>query len=166
MKIREYSEADLEDLRRIHRAERMPYQFPDLMSPLFLTRAVLEENGRLSAAGFLRLTAEAYLLVDGSEGSPRERWRRLLILHESIRGEAARRGLDDAHCWLPPGIASSFGRRLKQLGWSRETWDCYSRGMLAETPGLESKNPRGEEVQDLEGADGKGIHTNAPTDRC
>ena len=164
MKIREYSEADLEELRRIHRAERMPYQFPDLASPIFLTRAVLEENGRIAAAAFLRLTAEAYLLIDGSNGRARERWRRLLILHEAVRGEAARRGLDDVHCWLPPGIASSFGRRLNRLGWSRETWECYSRGVLAATPGLESKEKRMQEVQGLEGEDGTGIHANAPAD--
>lgn len=164
MKIREYSEADLEELRRLHRVEQMPYQFPNLASPIFLTRAVLEEDGRLLAAAFLRLTAEAYLLIDGRNGRPRERWRRLLILHEAVRGEAARRGLDDVHCWLPPGIASSFGRRLNRLGWSRETWDCYSRGVLAATPGLESENPGRREEQDLEGRNGTRIHGNAPAD--
>lgn len=164
MKIREYSEKDLDALRRIHQAERMPYQFPDLTSPLFLTRIVLEKDGRLLAAAFLRLTAEAYLLIDRGDGGPRDRWKRLLIVHEAIRGEAARRGLDDAHCWLPPGIANSFGKRLKHLGWNRETWDCYSRGVLAATPGLEPENPSRQENQDLEGPDGKGIHTNAPAD--
>ncbi len=172
MLIREYTDADLGALRALHAAQGMPYAFPDLANPLFLTRLVaiddaqdsrhpeavrsrgisqrevcaggLDINGELCsararrdsaiiAAVFLRLTAEAYFLLDPGAGSPRDRWRALLLLHEAARGDANRRGLDDAHAWLPPQVARAFGRRIERLGWTREPWPCYSRTIAAPT---------------------------------
>jgi hypothetical protein len=137
MHIREYTDADLASLRALHAAQRMPYAFPDLSNPLFLTRLVAQsEDGRAISAVFLRLTAEAYFLLDPTAGTPRDRWRALLLLHEAARGDANRRGLDDAHAWLPPQVARAFGRRIERLGWSREPWPCYSRSIAAPTPFL------------------------------
>jgi len=136
MHIRAYTEADLEALRRMHAASRMPYAFPDLTNPLFVTRIVIERDAQIVAAALLRLTAEAYVLLDPAAGTPRDRWCALLLAHEAARGDANRRGLDDAHCWLPPPVASAFGRRLERLGWQREPWPSYSRGVASATPGL------------------------------
>jgi hypothetical protein len=144
MHIREYTAADLESLRRLHSAQGMPYQFPDLTNPLFLTKLVIERDspgadGREASdssgnagrevlgAILLRLTSEAYFLLDPHAGTPRDRWQSLLMLHEAARTDAARRGLDDAHAWLPPQIANAFGRRLTRLGWFREPWPSFSR---------------------------------------
>jgi hypothetical protein len=134
VKIRAFADEDKEELRRIHLAQQMPYEFPDLSNPLFLTKVVAERNGKIAAASLLRLTAEAYLFVDRECGTPIDRWRTVTLLHEVMRGEAAQRGLDDVHCWLPPQIASPFGRRLSFLGWQRERWDCYARTVLNATP--------------------------------
>jgi hypothetical protein len=136
MLIRAYTDADLDALRRMHAASRMPYAFPDLANPLFLTRIVIERDAQIVAAALLRLTSEAYVLLDPAAGTPRERWRALIIAHEAARGEANRRGLDDAHCWLPPQVAPAFGRRLERLGWQREQWPSYSRSVAEATPGL------------------------------
>ena len=177
MHIREYTDADLAALRALHAAQHMPYAFPDLANPLFLTRLVIVRdnnaardaddaqnfrhpeaprsrgisrravsaggfdsdappNSEIIAAVFLRLTAEAYFLLDPTAGTPRDRWRALLLLHEAARGEANRRGLDDAHAWLPPQVARAFGRRIERLGWTREPWPSYSRTIAAPTPFL------------------------------
>src|SRR5712691_9244093 len=97
MRIREYTEQDLNALQPIHAAQGFDYALPDLRSPLFLTKLVLAQdptpaNGcrgtiyrapadtarsdsdadghatasreRILGAAFLRLTAEAYLLLD------------------------------------------------------------------------------------------------------
>jgi hypothetical protein len=147
MLIREYTDADLDSLRALHAAQRLPYAFPDLANPLFLTRLVAVRSGAhacdraprdsdILAAVFLRLTAESYFLLDPRAGTPRDRWRALLLLHEAARGDANRRGLDDAHAWLPPQVARSFGRRIERLGWTREPWPSYSRTIAAPTPGL------------------------------
>jgi hypothetical protein len=81
---------------------------------------------RILGAAFLRLTAEAYLLLDPNQGTPRQRWQSLLALHEATKQDAWQRGLEDVHAWLPPPIASKFGRRLARLGWQRDdAWTPY-----------------------------------------
>lgn len=127
MQVRAYAEGDLEAVRAMHAAQGFGYAFPDLGDPLFLVRSVVEEEGRPRMAAFLRLTAEAYLLADPGEGSPRQRWCWLLALHESVRQEAAARGLADVQAFLPLRAAHAFGRRLAALGWRRDPWTCYTR---------------------------------------
>jgi hypothetical protein len=84
-------------------------------------------------AALLRLTAEAYLLLDPHAGTPHERWQWLLALHEATRRDAWQRGLEDVHAWLPPPIARKFGRRLTQLGWIRDdAWTPFCKRL---TPG-------------------------------
>lgn len=84
-------------------------------------------------AALLRLTCEAYLLVDPAAGTPRQRWQGIVALERAMQQEAYRKGLDDAHCWLPPGIAQRFGRRLRRLGWVRDDdWTPYCK-RLAES---------------------------------
>jgi hypothetical protein len=157
--VREYQPEDLEALRALHAAQGFAYPFPDLGDPLFVTRLVLaekpgnelpgdprEENRRGDAsatqerivgAALLRLTAEAYLLLDPREGTPRERWTRLLALHAATEGDAWRRGLADVHAWLPPAIAGKFGRRLARLGWVRDdAWTPYCRRLNDEKGGM------------------------------
>lgn len=137
MRVREYAEGDLEALRKIHERQGFDYPFPDLREPLFVTKLVLEgesekepeggEGERLREPGqgivgaaLLRVTAEAYLLLDPRVGTPRERWNWLLALHEATERDAWRRGLEDVHAWLPPEIAAKFGQRLTKLGWIRD----------------------------------------------
>ena len=151
MLIRAYRESDLDALRKIHAAQNFPYAFPDLGNPLFLTKIVLTngDSGRGSMSGadhdasagesessqqkilgaaVLRLTAEAYLLLDPQQGSPRQRWQSLLALHNAAQYDARRRGLEDVHAWLPPAIAKTFGRRLERLGWRRDDdWTPYCK---------------------------------------
>jgi hypothetical protein len=127
MRVRAYTDADLEALRAMHAAQGFGYVFPDLSESLFLVRSIVEEDGRPRMAAFLRLTTEAYLLADPNEGSPRQRWRWLLALHESVRQEAAARGLTDVQAFLPPRVARAFGRRLGSLGWRCDPWTCYTR---------------------------------------
>jgi hypothetical protein len=87
---------------------------------------VSKSSNRVLGAALLRLTAEAYLLLDPRAGTPRERWQWLLTLHEAARRDAWQRGLEDAHAWLPPPIAQKFGRRLERLGWRRDdSWTPY-----------------------------------------
>ena len=153
MQVRAYEPQDLEALQRIHAAQGFTYAFPDLQNPLFLTKLVLTgdepsreeapspvraqhccaptsktDPSKIVGAALLRLTAEAYLLLDPSAGSPRQRWQWLLGLHVATEHEAARRGLEDVHAWLPPEIAAKFGKRLTKLGWVRDdVWTPYCK---------------------------------------
>jgi len=158
MRIREYTPADFDALRRMHTAQGFGYPLPDLESPLFVAKLVLEDDdddtpnenessegrevahrnslpepsasaspSRIAMAVLLRLTAEAYLLHDPAAGTPRQRWRRFLALHEAAQNSAASRGLDDVQAFLPPRVARAFGRRLARLGWTHDPWPCFSR---------------------------------------
>ncbi len=87
-----------------------------------------EGQGKILGAALLRLTAEAYLLLDPRAGTPRERWQWLLALHAAAERDAWQRGLEDVHAWLPPPIANKFGRRLERLGWLRDdSWTPFCK---------------------------------------
>ena len=130
MRVREYVEGDLEALRGIHARQGFDYPFPELRDPLFVTKLVMEDEGRgetgadggkgIVGSALLRVTAEAYLLLDPKVGTARERWNWLLALHGATERDAWKRGLEDVHAWLPPEIAEKFGRRLTRLGWIRD----------------------------------------------
>ena len=132
LRIREYNEQDLASLRAIHARQGFAYALPDLSNPLFVTKLVLaetnqnEKDEKILGAVFLRLTAEAYLLLDPKTGTPRDRWQALLTLHAAAHRDAWRRGLEDIHAWLPPGLEKKFGKRIERLGWLRDdTWTPY-----------------------------------------
>ncbi len=153
MPIREYTPADLAALRALHAAQNFDYAFPDLADPLFVSKLVLEEDrspsstssnatpiaaadaaassaahAHITAAFLLRLTCEAYLLLDPHCGTPRQRWQRIVALQVAATRDAYAKGLADAHCWLPPRIARTFGRRLAALGWHRDdTWTPFCK---------------------------------------
>jgi hypothetical protein len=145
MRIREYRESDLAALRAIHAAQGFGYPLPDLNNPLFVTKLILSREGaaensdaresagesaqeKIIGAALLRLTAEAYLLLDPNAGTPRDRWNGLLDLHAAAERDAWQRGLEDVHAWLPPPIANKFGKRITHLGWNRDdTWTTYCK---------------------------------------
>jgi hypothetical protein len=132
MLVREYQDSDLAQLCAIHAAQGFDYALPDLSNPLFVTKKVLASDGAIVGAAFLRLTAEAYLLLDPRAGTPRERWQWLLALHSAAERDAWQRGLEDVHAWLPPPIAKKFGKRIAQLGWIRDdTWTPYCKKLHA-----------------------------------
>jgi hypothetical protein len=128
MLVRDYQESDLARLRAIHAAQGFDYALPDLGNPLFVTKKILANDGAIVGAALLRLTAEAYLLLDPRAGTPRQRWQCLLALHAAAERDAWQRGLEDVHAWLPPPIARKFGKRLARLGWLRDNaWTPYCK---------------------------------------
>jgi hypothetical protein len=140
MYVRDYTEQDLDALRAIHAAQGFDYKLPDLGNPLFVTKLILtgeklEPSGvtttraeTILGAALLRLTAEAYLLLDPRAGTPRERWHWLMALHTATERDAWQRGLEDVHAWLPPPITKKFGKRMERLGWVRDDeWTPYCK---------------------------------------
>jgi hypothetical protein len=150
VKIRQYTDADMAALQRIHASQGFDYAFPDLRDPIFVSKLVLEDDaGRPAMAALARLTCEMYLLVDrggadeaqagsssrmdestgsGAQRGARERYTQLLALHQAGERDLISRGLHDAHAWLPPPIAKRFGKRLAALGWMRDdAWTPYCK---------------------------------------
>jgi hypothetical protein len=90
--------------------------------------SLAEQSDQVLGSVLLRLTAEAYLLLDPRAGTPRDRWRWLLALQAAAERDAWQRGLEDVHAWLPPSIAKKFGKRIERLGWLRDdAWTPYCK---------------------------------------
>lgn len=123
--LREYRPADLAQLQRIYQAQGFTYPFPDLQKPLFVSKLVLADRGRVEIAICSRLTAEGYVLMDPEVGDPESRWAKLKQIHRAAELDLYHKGLEDVHCWVPPEMVKAFGRRLvRDLGWVRD--DAYT----------------------------------------
>ena len=127
MLIRPYVHEDLAQVRALHRAQGFSYDLPDLEAPAMLVRAVIEEDGEITHAAFLRKTSEAYWIFNPAE-TKRDRLGRLLALCKEMTGPAGRAGIDDVHAFLPPEIVNEkLHRTLLRMGWEKPLWVCYSR---------------------------------------
>lgn len=127
MLIRQFTDDDLQALKRMHSRQGFEYAFPDVSDPIFVSRLVLEDDdSRIAMASLARLTCEMYLMLDPSLGTPQDRFLRITALHRAGERDLVSRGLDDAHAWLPPEISRRFGKRLEALGWVRDDkWTPY-----------------------------------------
>lgn len=125
-RIRQYEQADLEHLRRFHASQGFDYELPAPDGDLFVSKLVAENSTGPCMALLLRVTSEAYMLHDPAHGSPEDRQRLFLALHQAMKAEALAKGLDDVCAWLPPEIEKSFGKRLMRMGWQKQLWPCYS----------------------------------------
>ena len=137
MDIRTYTDDDLDEIVRIHKANGLPPTcLPacckrdaagnPINAPLFFMRKILVDDGRVALASFLKLTAEAFVFVDHEYGDPERRWLALQKLTACTLSEAAKKGVEDVSAWIPPQLDRSFGERLIALGAIRSPWPAYS----------------------------------------
>ncbi len=125
--IRDYQPEDLEAIKSIHKSQGFDYALGDISSPLFLIKKVRVVDGQVVGAMFLRLTAETFLLVDGS---PVTRGRAIEELQPAVIRAAWEKGLSDLLCVVPPEIETDFSPVLTRMGWAKERpWPLYSRGV-------------------------------------
>lgn len=125
--VRPANSVDLDAVRLLVDAQGLPYDAPDWAA--MDVSAVIERDGVISSAFFLRRTAETYLLFNPAvKLRKRERLGELQILDRELPGPAARAGFTDIHCWLPPELERRhFGRLLMHMGWTKPLWTSYSR---------------------------------------
>lgn len=127
MSIRAYSDADFAAIRRLHEKAGLPSNcFPPLANPNMIVKLVAEHDGRIVQFGGVKLTGEAFVLADHSEGTPQERWDIMQRLIASGLRRAADASLDDVTCFVPPELEKSFGPRLESLGWVRSPWPSWT----------------------------------------
>lgn len=122
--IRPYTEADLEQVKSLHKAQGFDYELP---SELLSASAVIEESGEITHALLLRMTSEAYWLFDPKNQSRRERLGRMLMLKKEVSFIAKKIGLEDVHAWLPPELSENkcLNATLLKIGWERMHWQPY-----------------------------------------
>lgn len=130
MRVRPIIEADWPIIRKMHADSGLPLAcLPDLHNPLFRVKIAAVHEGKAVQAGFVKLTGEAFVLLDHGYGTPQERWDTLALLISSGLAEAARIGLDQVTCWLPPEVEAAFGKRLEALGFIRSPWISYTANL-------------------------------------
>lgn len=122
---------DLAEVQALHQAQGFDYELPDLEAPQMLVRSVIEENGRVTHAAFLRKTSEAYWLFNPAADRKRDRLGKFLALSNELVAPAERAGLEDVHAFLPPPIVTEqLHKTLLRLGWVKPLWPCYSRKVV------------------------------------
>jgi hypothetical protein len=133
--IREYEKRDEAALKAIHEASGFDYQFPNLDDPLCVVKRVIAEEGRVVQGIVVKLEGEVYIWVAPDWGTPELRWLWLQELTEEAKKAAWEKGLDSLVCVVPPEIADSFEKRLKQIGMVKNLgWPRFSFDLTAYTP--------------------------------
>lgn len=126
MIVRPYTEADLETFKRIHADSGLNYRFPDLNSPLFIVKTVVERAGKPTMLAAARIEAEAYLITTGT---PQDKWEDIQAAQKVFLAELWKQGLDNVYACVPDEIGKHFGKRMSSLGWTkgREGWTNWFR---------------------------------------
>jgi hypothetical protein len=128
--VRDYRVSDYERVKEIHESTQIDYQFPDIASPLFLVKKVLEVDGIVRMCIGCYVQAEAYLWADQSDwADPEQKLAAIQALDGAGVRELYLKGIDQAVLWLPPGM-ERFGERLvDDLGFTkdRDGWVSYSK---------------------------------------
>lgn len=126
MKVRDCEPSDLPRLQELFNQHGFEYDLPDLSR--MLSAKVVESDGAIVQAILARTTVEVYMLGDQQWSTPALRFAALQKIHEAMRQELVIKGIEDVHCWLPPQVAKSFGRRLRHsFGWAKPLWEHMTR---------------------------------------
>ena len=128
MIVRPFTEADLEAFRKIHADSELDYRFPDLGSPLFLNKTVVERDGKPTTLLAGRLTVETYLMTSGTA---KERLEDIEAVQPVWLAELWKNGIDDAYCGVPKSVDRHFRKHMERLGWERgrPEWINYFRNV-------------------------------------
>ena len=116
MLVRPYTEADMEKFRQIHADSRIDYKYPDLNSPLFISKVVVERSGQPTTLLAGKIDVESYLMTSGTA---KERLEDIEAAQGRWLTELWLKGIDTAYCGVPASVNRHFGRHLERLGWER-----------------------------------------------
>jgi hypothetical protein len=124
---RDLGPLDWSTIERWHEQSGFGYELPDPNKEAFAAMKLVIEGNRPVGGALARMTVEIYGFCDPDWGTPAMRLEMLRLLHKEITAEMAKQRIRTAHCWLPPQIAKSFGRRMKKLfRWNEPAadWRC------------------------------------------
>lgn len=115
---------DIPILRQFYSASGFAYDFPDL-SRMEAVLVVADENDRPIMAVAAEKLVQLYLFI-GQEGHPAAKLHGIRLLHSAMSQELIRLGYNGAEAFIPPSIASVFGRRLERtFGWVKN-WRSWT----------------------------------------
>jgi hypothetical protein len=129
--IRHYGKDDWPQVRDLKQRQGLSYDLPNLENPSILVRTVIEENGVITHAAFLRKTSEAYWIFDPKAAKNKmDTIGRLSMLQIEMSATARYAGITDVNAWVPPEVASNvkFDRMmLNKFRWTKPLWTCYNK---------------------------------------
>lgn len=129
MTVRDYKPSDAPAVAVLHRQMNMDYKLPELDDPLFVSRKVyVDDSGRIIGTEFLKLQAEAYLMLD-CELDTLSKTRVIAHLSRETEREAYNQGVDTLVAYIPEDLSKKFTKRLTLLGWNqaRDKWVTWFR---------------------------------------
>lgn len=129
MLVREYSDADFTEIKRLHAESGLKYDLPDVSGEGFFSKRVVCDERGFAMGVFLRRSAEAFLICDSTWRNPS--WRDLALrnLHVECHKDCQREGIVEVNAFVPPEVEKKFSNRLLRLGWKKyveQEWRCYS----------------------------------------
>jgi hypothetical protein len=129
--VRDYTKADKDAVEQIHRDMGMDYKFPNLDSKLFIVKKVYVDNGEIIGAEFLKVQAEAYLMLKPGLDTL-EKTKVIAKLSKFAELQAYTKGIETIAAYIPEEISKKFAKRLTLLGWdtARKGWTTWFRELL------------------------------------
>src|SRR6185437_10416587 len=102
------------------------YKFPDLSSPLFLEKTVIEREGRPTTLLAGKIDIETYLMTSGSAV---ERLEDIEAAQKQFLSDLWLKGIDSVYCGVPKSVDRHFRKHMERLGWERgrPEWINYFR---------------------------------------
>jgi hypothetical protein len=124
--IRPYKTSDLDAIKRIHADSKLDYRFPNIDSPLFINKTVIERNGRPTTLLAGKIDIESYLITSGTAA---ERLEDIEAAQPAFLHELWLQGIDSVYCGVPKVIDRHFRKHMERLGWERGRpgWINYFR---------------------------------------
>jgi hypothetical protein len=124
--VRPYHSGDAEAFRKIHADSKLAYDFPNLDSPLFIVKTVVERAGRSTTLLAGRIECESYLMTSGNAA---ERLQDIEAAQKQFLHELWLQGIDNTYCMVPRSVDRHFGKHMQRLGWQRgrSDWHPWNR---------------------------------------
>lgn len=130
MIVRDIEEKDYWAIEKIYGKQNFDYKFPNLSSPLFISRKVCEdETGKVLGCVVVKLQGECYLFLP-PDGKPAEKLEAINKLNESVATDCYSKGLDQITGWIPIEIEEKFSKRLTKLGFIKSKWNSWTKNLL------------------------------------
>lgn len=139
--VRSYRSGDAEAFRKIHADSKIAYDFPNLDSPLFIVKMVVERSGRPATLLAGRIECESYLMTSGNAA---ERLQDIEAAQKHFLHELWLQGIDNTYCMVPRAVDRHFGKHMQRLGWQRgrSDWHPWNRLTLTSPiPALTAHTP-------------------------
>lgn len=121
--IRPLCPKDISHLRKLHEQSGFAWDFPADFSGFLSAQVYTDENDLPVMLIAARPIAEVVGVFSHEWENPATRMEALREMYAAVESDVRRTGIREVVSWLPPEVARSFGRRLRQVfGWVPHTW--------------------------------------------